>query len=169
MIKRVLVYLYGKQEHRAAILAAARFSKEHDAHLAGCYMNTEPSRFRNALGIDASERKSEQVRGIARQLEALFASTCESLGVKHDWYKCSADETMPQPVAYSDFIFASQPDMASEYASQELAIIDELIDQSGLAIVLVPKSWDANRLAQCRYLGGKKVHKPSALYAMPCH
>ncbi|MGK0292468.1 MAG: nucleotide-binding universal stress UspA family protein [Porticoccaceae bacterium] len=172
MIKRVLIYTYGDQSHKAAIQAAAAFASQHDAQISGLFVRPDYvgySGFYGEYPLNLAKTFYDLQDDYAKRTQAEFETIVSSYDCRSQWHEIEQFEKKPKPSLYTDVIFISQPDSESNVIFNDTDFVDRLIIETGLPIIIVPKLWSSASFAQRPALGWKETREAAAAvrHALP--
>lgn len=159
MIKKVLVYTYGKEPHTNTLKVAANFAKQHDAELTGLFVRPDVMGYSTVYGdypLNLAQTFFDLQKEYAAEAEKQFKSIVDKVGCKAEWHEVDEYEKQPKPAFYTDYIFVTQPDKKGTITFDSAGFIDRLVIETGLPLVVVPTQWSADTFAARPALGWKE-------------
>lgn len=162
MIKRVLVYLYGKLSHENTLKAAANFAARHDASLTGLFVTPDFMNYATVYGgypLNLAQSYFDMQDKLEDEAHEEFDRILEPFECETEWHRLSEQDAHSHPAIYSDIIFISQPSQESSVIFNDVDFADYLILETGVPTVIVPAKWEADRLARHPMLGWKETRE----------
>jgi nucleotide-binding universal stress UspA family protein len=164
-LKDILVHVELTDQGLRRLDAAIALAASYDAHLIGLYVVSELRMPGYALAFIPEEigsRHAAAMEAEAERAQAVFEERVHLGGVKGEWRRVSGPPvpTIALHGRYADIVIVGQRDPATESASDDPAMPDQLILSVGRPVLVVPSAgefpvigerilvaWDASRLA----------------------
>lgn len=150
MIKKIVVYTYGKTNQANTIKAAANFALQHDAELTGLFVRPDIINYSAIYGeypFELSQTYYNLQNEYAEAAEKSFSEIVDKVGCRAEWHVIDEFEQRPKPALYADFLFVSQPIKDNNVTFDYSTFVDHLIVETGLPIVIIPQDWTKEKLS----------------------
>lgn len=162
MIRKVLVYTFGKQSHKAAIKVAAQFSVQHNAELIGLFVKPDIGRYSTIYGnypLNLAYTYFETQNDYQEQAKTEFDKLTSRYDIATQWYGIDEYEKHANPALYVDMIFVCQPSQEGSVIFNDSDFIDHLITTTGIPIIVIPKNWASDTFAKKPVLAWKETRE----------
>jgi len=159
MIKRVLVYAYGKINHDHTYRAATHFAVKHNCQLTGIFVTDDYSRFATIYGpstVNMAHLYYTKQKEFETQAKEHFSEICKEIGSNSQWHSLSKVKAQNKPAMYTDVIFVSQPSAENHEVFDDLRFVDHLIIDTGIPVIVIPECWRQKTFASHPMLGWKE-------------
>lgn len=159
MIKRALVYAYGKANYDNAFLAAANFALQHDCELTGTfvtpdYLNYAITYDKKPIGM--AQKFYEMQKEFDSVAKENFNKITDKVGCKSIWQPLTDVSPKIKAAMYTDIIFISQPKTENNVVFNDSELIDDLIINTGLPVIVIPDCWTGETIGSYPLLGWKE-------------
>jgi nucleotide-binding universal stress UspA family protein len=150
-LKTILVHLANDAEHRSRLKVALNLARQHGAKVFALFIATPIGMPPAIAGRGASAvflaEATKHAREVAAKLEKEFHAACEEDGIENAWLLVEGDhvDLMAEHAHTADIIIAGQPVIEHLEDHFRLRLPEELVMQSGLPVLVVPRGYDAEK------------------------
>lgn len=159
MIKRALVYAYGKVNRDNTFRAAANFALQHDCELTGVFVTPEYLNYATVYGekpVNMAQHFYEIQKEFDNAAKASFIKITNEIGCKAQWQTLTEVAAQGQAPMYTDIIFVSQPKVENGIIFNDSEFVDSLIINTGIPVIIIPEGWTKDTLGTHPLLGWKE-------------
>jgi nucleotide-binding universal stress UspA family protein len=172
MIKRALVYSYGKVNHENTYRAAANFALQHNCELTGVFVTPDYISFATLYGsepVNMAQHYYEMQKEFEIAAKQNFTAITKEIGCNAQWHKLSASEAQRKPALYTDVIFVSQPKVEKSLVFNDTDFVDNLVIGTAIPVIVIPENWTHKNLGTHTLLGWKETREAVAAvrHALP--
>lgn len=156
MIKRALVYAYGKTNHDTSYRAAAHFAAKHDCELTGVFVTPDYLNFATVYGeepIDMARHFHQMQKEFEDVTKKSFTKITQKIGCDSQWHALSEVEARSKAAIYTDIIFVSQPSTEASVVFNDSDFVDHLVLDTGIPVIVIPENWTSDSLGVHPVLG----------------
>lgn len=159
MIKRVLVYAYGKANHDNTFRAAANFASRHDCELTGVFVTPDYLNYAAIYGespVNMAQHFYKMQKEFDASAKSNFTEITDEIGCKAQWHTLTEIKARGQAAIYTDIIFVSQATTDDSVVFNDSEFVDNLIVNTGIPIIIIPQNWTKDTLGTHPVLGWKE-------------
>jgi nucleotide-binding universal stress UspA family protein len=151
-LREIVVFADGRTEGAGILEFAAVMAEEHDAHLIGVFMQseptvTEPETFARGTGIlDVIETHRAQLESIETDHRVLFEDIVRRHGIRSEWRSLPyLSSQVGVHAYYADLAIVPRPDPGGETAGPP-GLAESLVLSSGRPIIIFPPRCAVSRI-----------------------